>query len=217
MDGCADESLYPFTSTVSLHFYFIVVRLIVVIVVVVNAVVVFVVVSAAALLFMFFLFPLLFEFLLLFVLFMLVVCVVDIVYVYLLFLFVLLFILFMFICCLCCLVCCCLCCCLYCLCLFVVTVCCCCCCCSMPWSSWCSLYCYFDISFVQQKDQMTRQKTPSSAGRKRKRRKVKESDISDLLSPDSPLFRHKRKSGDLLSVSGSLLDYTLSPATPARG
>ncbi|KAK3726892.1 hypothetical protein QZH41_016690, partial [Actinostola sp. cb2023] len=68
------------------------------------------------------------------------------------------------------------------------------------------------------RDQTTRQKTPSSTGRKRKRKKLKESDISDLLSPDSPLFKNKRKSGDLLSVSGSLLDYTLlSPATPGRG
>ena len=51
--------------------------------------------------------------------------------------------------------------------------------------------------------------------RKRKRRKLKDSDLSDLLSPDSPLFRAKRKSGDLLSVSGSLLENSLvSPATP---
>ena len=51
--------------------------------------------------------------------------------------------------------------------------------------------------------------------RKRKRRKLKDTDLSDLLSPESPLFRAKRKSGDLLSVSGTLLDNTLvSPATP---
>lgn len=58
------------------------------------------------------------------------------------------------------------------------------------------------------------QNTPVGS-RKRKRRKLKETDLSDLLSPESPLFRSKRKSGDLLSVSGSLLDNTLvSPATP---
>ena len=56
--------------------------------------------------------------------------------------------------------------------------------------------------------------TPVSS-RKRKRRKLKDSDLSDLLSPDSPLFHPKRKSGDLLSVSGSLLENSLvSPATP---
>ncbi|XP_031567821.1 protein ECT2-like isoform X2 [Actinia tenebrosa] len=67
-------------------------------------------------------------------------------------------------------------------------------------------------------DQTTKQNTPASVGRKRKRKKIKESDITDLLSPDSPLFKNKRKSGDLLSVSGSLLDYTLlSPATPVAG
>ena len=58
------------------------------------------------------------------------------------------------------------------------------------------------------------QNTPVSS-RKRKRRKLKDTDLSDLLSPESPLFRSKRKSGDLLSVSASLLDNTLvSPATP---
>lgn len=58
------------------------------------------------------------------------------------------------------------------------------------------------------------QNTPVG-NRKRKRRKLKDSDLSDLLSPDSPLFRAKRKSGDLLSVSGSLLENSLvSPATP---
>ncbi|XP_068732920.1 protein ECT2-like [Montipora capricornis] len=60
------------------------------------------------------------------------------------------------------------------------------------------------------------QLTPGS--RKRKRRKLKDSDLSDLLSPDSPLFRSKRKSGDLLSSSGSLLENSLaSPATPNEG
>ncbi|XP_078378862.1 protein ECT2-like [Oculina patagonica] len=61
----------------------------------------------------------------------------------------------------------------------------------------------------------TPQKNTPVSGRKRKRRKLKDTDLSDLLSPESPLFRSKRKSGDLLSVSGSLLDNTLvSPATP---
>ncbi|XP_073255407.1 protein ECT2-like [Porites lutea] len=60
----------------------------------------------------------------------------------------------------------------------------------------------------------TMHNTPVSS-RKRKRRKLKDSDLSDLLSPDSPLFHPKRKSGDLLSVSGSLLENSLvSPATP---
>ncbi|KAJ7392798.1 Protein T2 [Desmophyllum pertusum] len=60
----------------------------------------------------------------------------------------------------------------------------------------------------------TQQNTPVSS-RKRKRRKLKDTDLSDLLSPESPLFRSKRKSGDLLSVSGSLLENSLvSPATP---
>ncbi|XP_015750170.1 PREDICTED: protein ECT2-like [Acropora digitifera] len=61
----------------------------------------------------------------------------------------------------------------------------------------------------------SQQNTPGS--RKRKRRKLKDSDLSDLLSPDSPLFRSKRKSGDLLSASGSLLENSLaSPATPSE-
>lgn len=61
----------------------------------------------------------------------------------------------------------------------------------------------------------TAQKNTPNSNRKRKRRKLKDSDLSDLLSPDSPLFRPKRKSGDLLSVSGSLLENSLvSPATP---
>lgn len=61
----------------------------------------------------------------------------------------------------------------------------------------------------------TGQRSTPVGSRKRKRRKLKDSDLSDLLSPDSPLFRPKRKSGDLLSVSGSLLENSLvSPATP---
>ncbi|XP_032231100.2 protein ECT2 [Nematostella vectensis] len=62
-------------------------------------------------------------------------------------------------------------------------------------------------------DMMAQQRTPINSGRKRKRRKLKESDLSDLLSPDSPLFRNKRKSGDLLSASG-YLDSLVSPNTP---
>jgi len=61
----------------------------------------------------------------------------------------------------------------------------------------------------------TSQQITPVGSRKRKRRKLKDTDLSDLLSPESPLFRSKRKSGDLLSVSGSLLDHALvSPATP---
>ena len=71
--------------------------------------------------------------------------------------------------------------------------------------------------FIHSKDPSepaTMHNTPVSS-RKRKRRKLKDSDLSDLLSPDSPLFHPKRKSGDLLSVSGSLLENSLvSPATP---
>ena len=61
---------------------------------------------------------------------------------------------------------------------------------------------------------MQQQKTPVGA-RKRKRRRLKDCDLSDLLSPDSPLFQSKRRSKDTLSNSTSFLDYSLvSPATP---
>ena len=51
--------------------------------------------------------------------------------------------------------------------------------------------------------------------RKRKRRRLKDSDLSDLLSPDSPLFQNKRRSKDTLSLSTSSLDWSLvSPSTP---
>lgn len=69
--------------------------------------------------------------------------------------------------------------------------------------------------YYQDPSVTTSQQITPVGSRKRKRRKLKDTDLSDLLSPESPLFRTKRKSGDLLSVSGSLLDNALvSPATP---
>ena len=66
---------------------------------------------------------------------------------------------------------------------------------------------------LQSQTESSQQKTP--VGRKRKRRRLKDSDLSDLLSPDSPLFQSKRRSKDALSLSTSLLDCSLvSPATP---
>ena len=60
--------------------------------------------------------------------------------------------------------------------------------------------------------------TPSSHQKSRKRRRMKETDVMELLSPSSPCHAAKRKSGDILSVSsfsGSLLDVTMaSPGTP---
>lgn len=60
--------------------------------------------------------------------------------------------------------------------------------------------------------------TPSSVSKSRKRRRMKESDVMELLSPSSPRLCAKRRSGDILSVSsfsGSLLDVTMaSPGTP---
>lgn len=60
--------------------------------------------------------------------------------------------------------------------------------------------------------------TPSG-NKNRKRRRMKESDVMELLSPHSPRLAAKRRSGgDILSVSsfsGSLLDVTMaSPGTP---
>ena len=50
---------------------------------------------------------------------------------------------------------------------------------------------------------------------------MKETDVMELLSPNSPCHAAKRKSGDVLSVSsfsGSLLDVTMaSPGTPKEG
>lgn len=75
--------------------------------------------------------------------------------------------------------------------------------------------CFVTFIYYQDPSVTTPQKSTPVGSRKRKRRKLKDTDLSDLLSPESPLFRSKRKSGDLLSVSGSLLDNTLvSPATP---
>ena len=63
--------------------------------------------------------------------------------------------------------------------------------------------------YYQDPSAATSQQITPVGSRKRKRRKLKDTDLSDLLSPDSPLFRAKRKSGDLL------LDHTfVSPATP---
>ena len=63
--------------------------------------------------------------------------------------------------------------------------------------------------YYQDPSVTTSQQITPVGSRKRKRRKLKEQDLSDLLSPESPLFRAKRKSGDLL------LDHTfVSPATP---
>lgn len=59
--------------------------------------------------------------------------------------------------------------------------------------------------------------TPSSITKSRKRRRMKESDVMELLSPHSPRLSAKRRSGELSvsSFSGSLLDVTMaSPGTP---
>lgn len=67
---------------------------------------------------------------------------------------------------------------------------------------------FYHFTSVDPSATNSQQITPVGS-RKRKRRKLKDTDLSDLLSPESPLFRAKRKSGDLL------LDHTfVSPATP---
>ncbi|XP_046854371.1 protein ECT2-like [Xenia sp. Carnegie-2017] len=73
--------------------------------------------------------------------------------------------------------------------------------------------------FKQTTSDTTRCGTPLSNQKNRKRRRMKETDVMELLSPaNSPCHAPKRKSNDILSVSsfsGSLLDYTMaSPGTP---